>query len=129
MFNVWRLPETVVAQWARTRLAFTHSILLLLYFDAHSFPHAFEDHINCLDDFELRVCFAVNNQLVLGFPAFSDVHVVPFRESVVPTAVPRTQEVRLILPCPGELGACQRLNVEKSLRVGILTQVYLSFGA
>jgi hypothetical protein len=61
MFNVWQLPETVVAQWARTRLAFTHSILFLLYFDAHSFPHAFEDHINCLDDFELRVCLAVNN--------------------------------------------------------------------
>src|SRR5216683_1221026 len=79
-----------------------------LHFPAHSFPHAFEDDIHGLDNSELWVCLAIHDQLVLGFPALPDIHVVPFRKPVVPAAVPRTQQVRLILPGSGELSTPQR---------------------
>jgi len=40
---------------------------LLLHFDAHSFPHAFENHIDGLDILSCGFALAIHDQLVLGF--------------------------------------------------------------
>ena len=108
----------------RTKLSFV-ALRRLLHLDSHLFAHAFENYIDGLDNSELRICLAINDQLVLGFSTFSDVHVVLLRQTVVPPAVPGSEQVGLVLPRPGELGAGQRLDVEKSFRVGIFAEIPL----
>jgi hypothetical protein len=60
----------------------------LLHLDSHLFSHAFENYVDSLDNSELRIRLAINDQLMLGFSSFSDIHVVLFRQTIVPTAIP-----------------------------------------
>src|SRR5258708_38745961 len=100
-----------------------------LHLDAEAFSHALEYDIERLDDAELRVSLAVHDQLVLGFPALSDIHVMLLCEAVVPAAVPGAQQVGLILPGAGELRACKSPDVETSFGVGIGAEIHLRLRA
>ena len=66
---------------------------------------------------------------MLGFLAFSYVHVMFFCEPVVPTAVPRGEPIGVALPCVGKLRASQRLNIEEAFGISVGAEINLSVGA
>ncbi len=103
-----------------------HVNCLLLHLDTEPLPHALENDIHGLNDFQFGMGFAVKDHLVFRFLAFADVHVVFFGKAVVPAAVPGRELVSVFLPRVGKLGARERLHVDEAIGIRIRTQVDLA---
>jgi hypothetical protein len=71
------------------------------------------------------MCFAVHNQFVFTPFCPWKIYEMLFCEAVIPTAVPCGEHVRVLLKRPCELGACQFLNVNKSVGINIGGKRYL----
>src|SRR6476620_2163908 len=78
-----------------------------------------QDSVYRLNDPLILVGLAVNNDVMNSLLNPRHVDRVLFGKTVVPTAVPDTQEVRIFLVCVGELSTRQLLDVDVSIRVGI----------
>ena len=77
-----------------------------------------EDHIRRLDDANFRVCFAIQNDLVLEFLRSGDIEEMLLREAIVPANVPSGEPEGISLPGSRKRGASQCLHVNVSLGIG-----------
>ncbi len=78
-----------------------------------------QDSVYRLNDPLILVGLAVNNDVMNSLLNPRHVDRVLFGKTVVPAAVPDTQEVSIFLVCVGELSTRQLLDVDVSIRVGI----------
>jgi hypothetical protein len=69
-------------------------------------PLLLEHHIQCVDDANLRICFAIYNHFMLEVFRSGYVKEVFLRESVVPAAVPGGEPVGISLPSAAQVSAC-----------------------
>src|SRR3954466_11229644 len=85
-----------------------------------------EHHFHRLNNSNLWICFAIDNDSMLELLRAGYIEEVLLCQTIVPAAIPGGKPIGVTLPSTGKLGAGSCLHVDVPLGVGVCCQVGLS---